>query len=51
MKKVVDLKMSQVMPEIKCRTSTNSSSQKKGLTKPGSLTNPNLILTKPNLIL
>ena len=37
--------------ETKCRTGTNSSSRKKGLTEPGSLTNTNLILTNPNLIL
>lgn len=30
--------------ETKCRTGANSSSRKKGLTKPGSLTNTNLIL-------
>ena len=29
--------------ETKCRTDANSSSRKKGLTKPGSLTNTNLI--------
>ena len=31
--------------ETKCRTDANSSSRKKGLTKPGSLTNTNLIET------
>lgn len=30
--------------ETKCRTGANSSSRKKGLTKPGSLTNTNIIL-------
>nr|YP_010567352.1 hypothetical protein RF15 [Plicosepalus acaciae]YP_010567357.1 hypothetical protein RF15 [Plicosepalus acaciae]UZC33545.1 hypothetical protein RF15 [Plicosepalus acaciae]UZC33546.1 hypothetical protein RF15 [Plicosepalus acaciae] len=30
--------------ETKCRTGANSSSRKKGLTEPGSLTNTNLIL-------
>nr|YP_009989962.1 YCF15 [Euphorbia maculata]YP_009989973.1 YCF15 [Euphorbia maculata]YP_010734452.1 hypothetical protein P8510_pgp020 [Euphorbia makinoi]YP_010734464.1 hypothetical protein P8510_pgp007 [Euphorbia makinoi]YP_010734537.1 hypothetical protein P8511_pgp022 [Euphorbia hypericifolia]YP_010734549.1 hypothetical protein P8511_pgp009 [Euphorbia hypericifolia]YP_010734624.1 hypothetical protein P8512_pgp018 [Euphorbia nutans]YP_010734636.1 hypothetical protein P8512_pgp005 [Euphorbia nutans]UEQ1288 len=31
-------------PETKCRTGANSSSGKKGLTEPGSLTNNNRIL-------
>jgi hypothetical protein len=34
--------------ETKCRTDANSSSRKKGLTKPGSLTNTNLIENTKN---